>query len=1011
LASPVYSIDFYAADPSRYPTITAAGYLTQYGAFPTAGRVDGTLAQYLPGSDPELRSLSPQKYNPNLGQIVVWDVVIGVDPRSSVQNSTITITLDWGTATTSRADYGFDYSATRGVIAAYVDASSSSSVDRGQAASVTGKSAPYTVLDSNGSRWLQGDITVGGLDAGDRVTLELWTVLRSNSSDTFTGVVQAKVAGAQAVGGSAISVGTQTIPLKVAAISSFEISGTSFEDRNGDGFYAASEAGLSGRTITLMDAIGRQSTTSTDENGAYAFTGLAAGIYTVTEAVQGDYIQTTPTGRSHTVTIGDDDIAGLDFGNLRPGSISGTVYDDVNSSSRIDSGDRRSGAVTVFIDTNGNGRFDAGERSTTTDSSGAYNFSSLTAGSYTLAEVLPSGVTQLLAPGVITLAYGATSVGNNFLNWMPGSIAGIIHGDVNGSGRIDFGDSTPAGITVFIDANGNGRLDANETSTTTNDRGAYTFAGLGAGNYALAEVLPAGATRVIAPNPVALTYGAASAGNDFLVRSLGVISGTAFIDMNQNGKVDAADAKLAGVTIFIDANRNGGFDLGETYTRTDASGAYSFTGLVAGSYALAQVMPGGAIQVLSPPVVLAYGESSPGNDFLNGVLGATTIYGSGQDESFRGTGSHDTIYGNGGNDLFEGGTGNDGLFGGNGNNTMLGGAGDDTAYGASGNDLINGGAGSDLMYGGGGADTIYGDDPRSPQIPGTIYDDLIEAGDGDDQIYGGLGNDEMQGEGGNDTISGGKDDGKLIYADPAHPRASSPALVVIGDNLYGNGGSDTFLYTKGDGVDLLWDFESDTDVLRITGYKIADMAASTFVTSVINEGRHNGYPLNAGTYQKLALILDTSGDAIIFNREGNQSETQKSVQFDDGSLSIADLYTLAVATPRSVPRTDLNDASAEISVASTWWGGFQGQIAITAKHDLVTWGVGFTSRYEITNFWGAKSAGAAAVRPEGLTYDLGDEGWNGQLAAGETAIIGFVAQTSVAGIVDAGVLLDGMWIA
>jgi hypothetical protein len=211
-------------------------------------------------------------------------------------------------------------------------------------------------------------------------------------------------------------------------------------------------------------------------------------------------------------------------------------------------------------------------------------------------------------------------------------------------------------------------------------------------------------------------------------------------------------------------------------------------------------------------------------------------------------------------------------------------------------------------------------------------------------------------------------------------------------------------------VDLLWDFESDADILRITGYKITDLAASTFVTSVINEGRQNGYPLNAGTYQKLALILDTSGDAIIFNREGNQSETPKSVQFDDGSLSIADLYNLAVATPRSVPRTDPDDASAAISVISTWWGGFQGQITVTAKHDMANWGVGLTSRYEIVDFWGAKSAGAV-VRPEGLTYDLGDEGWNGQLAAGETATIGFVAQTSVAGIVEAAVLLDGMWIA
>jgi hypothetical protein len=54
-----------------------------------------------------------------------------------------------------------------------------------------------------------------------------------------------------------------------------------------------------------------------------------------------------------------------------------------------------------------------------------------------------------------------------------------------------------------------------------------------------------------------------------------------------------ADPGIAGVTIFLDSNRNGRLDAGETSTRTDANGNYSFTGLAAGSYAVGAQLPAG----------------------------------------------------------------------------------------------------------------------------------------------------------------------------------------------------------------------------------------------------------------------------------------------------------------------------------------------------------------------------------------------------------------------------------
>ena len=100
-----------------------------------------------------------------------------------------------------------------------------------------------------------------------------------------------------------------------------------------------------------------------------------------------------------------------------------------------------------------------------------------------------------------------------------------------------------------------------------------------------------------------------------------------------------------------------------------------------------------------------------------------------------------------------------------------------------------------------GDDPTHPNDPAPQQpdnetaLPGISYDDLIEGGDGEDTIYGGLGDDEMQGKGGDDLIIGGKDNGTLHW--------NGGLSVKIGDNLYGNSGGDTFLYKKGDGVDLL----------------------------------------------------------------------------------------------------------------------------------------------------------------------------------------------------------------
>ena len=96
-------------------------------------------------------------------------------------------------------------------------------------------------------------------------------------------------------------------------------------------------------------------------------------------------------------------------------------------------------------------------------------------------------------------------------------------------------------------------------------------------------------------------------------------------------------------------------------------------------------------------------------------------------------------------------------------------------FAAGGNDYLIGSVGSDTLHGGQG-------------------DDRIEAGAGDDTLYGGQGD----------------------------------------DMLTGGAGSDTFSYTKGDGNDIITDFDAGTDTVEYTGY--SDHQKTQFVRDTTENG-------------------------------------------------------------------------------------------------------------------------------------------------------------------------------
>ncbi len=225
-------------------------------------------------------------------------------------------------------------------------------------------------------------------------------------------------------------------------------------------------------------------------------------------------------------------------------------------------------------------------------------------------------------------------------------------------------------------------------------------------------------------------------------------------------------------------------------------------------------------------------EGGSDDDVILGGSGDDELIGDTQEEEFGGTGDTvldedagaDVIEGGAGNDIIAGGfnpTGRDFLFGGEGDDTirgdvndskgfavghddfMDGGAGDDAMGGKGGNDEMFGGAGNDTMFGdagsdfldgGAGNDRLVGDTEENGQTPvGLGVDDLLIGGAGDDYIDGGLGNDLIL----TDGIDGERDP---------------------------SGDTDTVLYSKGDGEDVIADFDLDGggedsfDTLKIEGF-------------------------------------------------------------------------------------------------------------------------------------------------------------------------------------------------
>ena len=396
----------------------------------------------------------------------------------------------------------------------------------------------------------------------------------------------------------------------------FCVSGVKFEDRNGNGLRDSGEPGLPGIEIHAADVQHPDHAplrALTGGEGTFQLCGLEHGTdFRVTETVPFGYRQTAPDDRrvsrrlialdrGYFVEGCDENFSGLDFGNqLIPNAIGGIKFEDLNANGVRDPGEPGLAGFTINLTPAAPGAPPV--QTVTTDANGNFLFTDVVPGAYILSETIRQGF-SLTVPAAnsiaVTLAAGGSSIDNvfgNFRGVLTGTITGTKFLDANANGVRDAGEPGLPGVTINRTASINDPAGTN-LSVVTDADGNFTFAAVPFGTFTLTETVPAGFAQTAPPPPGSIftTINFAersSSGNLFGNRALaGMVSGVKFNDANGNGVRDSGEEGLPGVTIRITDASNA-----VRSTSTDASGSFSFTGLVPGTYLVSEIVPIGFTQ-------------------------------------------------------------------------------------------------------------------------------------------------------------------------------------------------------------------------------------------------------------------------------------------------------------------------------------------------------------------------------------------------------------------------------
>ena len=190
------------------------------------------------------------------------------------------------------------------------------------------------------------------------------------------------------------------------------------------------------------------------------------------------------------------------------------------------------------------------------------------------------------------------------------------------------------------------------------------------------------------------------------------------------------------------------------------------------------------------------------------------------------------------------------------------------------------------IYGNDNDNTITGSS-KADTIYGGIGKDVIRGGAGNDNIYGDKGADSLFGGNGADTLDGG----------------------MGADTLTGGAGNDVFVYASGDGKDVITDYTSNQDKIKITGNAISGTSVSG--SDVILTVGSGSIRIKDGKEKTLSIF--NNSNTIMTTVIGGSTKTATTLK--SGLSYSADNSTLTATTPFT-GTIDLKDYASTVTIVN-----------------------------------------------------------------------------------------------
>jgi len=533
---------------------------------------------------------------------------------------------------------------------------------------------------------LNGVTTAGSITSNSGSTGVAGTASNPTSSTSqIAGIVLNGDGTAGAISGSSNN--------NFAEVISSTISGRLFLDQNNNGIQNGSDTALSGQTIELLDSADLLiRTVVTDANGDYSFAGLAPNTYSIRQPNQpansnsgktiagtvgnggtagtGTVPNTTPSKISNIILPPNTITSGNNFAEIpNTKTISGSVFLDYDNNHVQNGNDYGLNNVILNltgIDSNGN----SVSATTTTNSSGIFEFSGLPEGTYTITQnSQPNGTTNgtttagdsgsgsnptattsqitnivLDSATLISSGHNFAEIPNNAVDltiqkthsptsFGEGSTTGVFTlavkniGTTPTSGLITVIDNLPAGMTIAAPAAGSGwncsgAIGASNVTCTSSN---IVAGGANANQIQLRVKVASGTAGQVLVNNARVSGGNETAGfdgNNSDSDSVGIsnsvaVQGTIWRDTNHDKIKDLDEATLNGWIVNLLLNGA----IVET-TTTAANGTYSFNAVSPGE--------GYKIEFRSPITGLVFGgavtnEHNNGNNPANADLSNKTL--------------------------------------------------------------------------------------------------------------------------------------------------------------------------------------------------------------------------------------------------------------------------------------------------------------------------------------------------------------------------------------------------